>query len=98
MTELELMEAAIAQARKSLSEGGIPIGSALAGNRKLLAGGHHKRRPQAAAAVPTNAFTTPILSPMRKSIVCATPAELELFATRSSFPLSCPATYAAALL
>lgn len=37
------MEAAIAQARKSLSEGGIPIGSALARNGDLLAVGHNKR-------------------------------------------------------
>jgi creatinine deaminase len=43
MTEKELMEAAIAQARKSLSEGGIPIGSALARNGQLLAVGHNKR-------------------------------------------------------
>src|SRR5881397_3918956 len=43
MTELELMEAAIGQARKSLSEGGIPIGSALARNGELLAVGHNKR-------------------------------------------------------
>ena len=43
MTELELMEAAIRQARKSLSEGGIPIGSALARNGELLAVGHNKR-------------------------------------------------------
>ena len=37
------MDAAIAQARKSLSEGGIPIGSALARNGELLAVGHNKR-------------------------------------------------------
>ncbi len=37
------MQAAIAQARKSLSEGGIPIGSALARNGELLAVGHNKR-------------------------------------------------------
>ena len=37
------MDAAIAQARKSLSEGGIPIGSALARNGALLAVGHNKR-------------------------------------------------------
>ena len=37
------MEAAIAQAQKSLSEGGIPIGSALARNGELLAVGHNKR-------------------------------------------------------
>ena len=43
MSERELMEAAIAQARKSLSEGGIPIGSALALAGELLALGHNKR-------------------------------------------------------
>ncbi len=43
MSEKELIEAAIAQARKSLSEGGIPIGSALARNGELLAVGHNKR-------------------------------------------------------
>ncbi len=37
------MDAAIAQARKSLSEGGIPIGSALARSGELLAVGHNKR-------------------------------------------------------
>ena len=37
------MDAAIAQARKSLSEGGIPIGSALARHGELLAVGHNKR-------------------------------------------------------
>ena len=43
MSEKELMETAIAQARKSLSEGGIPIGSALARGGELLAVGHNKR-------------------------------------------------------
>jgi creatinine deaminase len=43
MSENELMEAAIAQARKSWSEGGIPIGSALARHGELLAVGHNKR-------------------------------------------------------
>jgi cytosine deaminase len=43
MSEKELMEAPIAQARKSLSEGGIPIGSALARSCELLAVGHNKR-------------------------------------------------------
>lgn len=43
MSEKELIEAAIAQARKSLSEGGIPIGSALARHGALLAVGHNKR-------------------------------------------------------
>ncbi len=37
------MDAAIAQARKSLSEGGIPIGSALARKGELLAVGHNRR-------------------------------------------------------
>ena len=39
----EFMAAAIAQARKSQSEGGIPIGSALMRDGKLLAAGHNKR-------------------------------------------------------
>ena len=43
MTEDELMQTAIAQARKSLNEGGIPIGSALARNGELLAAGRNKR-------------------------------------------------------
>ena len=43
MTEHELMEVAIEQARKSLREGGIPIGSALARDGELLAHGHNKR-------------------------------------------------------
>ena len=37
------MRAAIEQARKSRTEGGIPIGSALALDGKLLAVGHNKR-------------------------------------------------------
>jgi creatinine deaminase len=43
MSDQELMAAALAQARKSLGEGGIPIGSALARNGDLLALGHNKR-------------------------------------------------------
>ena len=39
----EFMRAAIAQAQKSRSEGGIPIGSALALDNQLLAVGHNKR-------------------------------------------------------
>jgi cytosine deaminase len=39
----EFMRAAIAQARKSSSEGGIPIGSALMRDGQLLAAGHNKR-------------------------------------------------------
>ena len=37
------MQVAISQARKSLSEGGIPIGSALARDGELIAAGHNKR-------------------------------------------------------
>ncbi len=47
MSETELMNAAIAQARKSLGEGGIPIGSALARGGELLAVGHNKRVQEA---------------------------------------------------
>ena len=39
----EFMQEAIRQARKSGSEGGIPIGSALVKNGKLVASGHNKR-------------------------------------------------------
>ena len=39
MDDQELMAAAIAEARKGLSEGGIPIGSALARDGELLAVG-----------------------------------------------------------
>ena len=42
----EFMEEAIRQARKSLSEGGIPIGSALVKNGQLVASGHNKRVQQ----------------------------------------------------
>src|SRR5436189_4064681 len=39
----EFMRAAIAQAHKSRGEGGIPIGSALVLDNKLVAVGHNKR-------------------------------------------------------
>jgi len=39
----EFMRAAIAQAHKSRSEGGIPIGSALVRDDQLVAVGHNKR-------------------------------------------------------
>ncbi|SFD51708.1 nucleoside deaminase [Spirosoma endophyticum] len=39
----EFMQEAIRQAQKSLSEGGIPIGSALTKNGELVASGHNKR-------------------------------------------------------
>src|SRR4051794_28813271 len=37
------MQAAIAQARKSQREGGIPIGSVLARNGEILSTGHNRR-------------------------------------------------------
>src|SRR5205809_8026718 len=43
MSADKFMEAAIAQARKSRSEGGIPIGSALTRDNQLIAVGHNKR-------------------------------------------------------
>ena len=43
MTERKLIGKAIEQARKSLREGGIPIGFALAREGGLLAAGHNKR-------------------------------------------------------
>ncbi|PKP05182.1 MAG: nucleoside deaminase [Bacteroidetes bacterium HGW-Bacteroidetes-6] len=39
----EFMQIAIEQAKKSLNEGGIPIGSALTKDGKLVAKGHNKR-------------------------------------------------------
>lgn len=39
----EFMQEAINQAKKSLSEGGIPIGSVLVKNGQLVASGHNKR-------------------------------------------------------
>lgn len=39
----EFMKAAISQAKKSLNEGGIPIGSVLVKNGALVAEGHNKR-------------------------------------------------------
>lgn len=39
----EFMQEAIRQARKSLAEGGIPIGSALVKAGQLVASGHNKR-------------------------------------------------------
>src|SRR3954449_2829511 len=43
MTSDKLMKAAIDAARKSRDEGGIPIGSALMRDGRLLAAGHNKR-------------------------------------------------------
>ena len=42
----EFMRAAIAHAQKSLAEGGIPIGSALVLDNKLIAVGHNQRVQQ----------------------------------------------------
>ena len=39
----EFMQAAIAEARKGMAEGGIPIGSVLVKNGQLVASGHNKR-------------------------------------------------------
>jgi cytosine deaminase len=49
MTDQELLALAIAEARVGLSEGGIPIGAALAHQGKLLGGGHNKRVQLASA-------------------------------------------------
>ncbi len=44
MPEIDsMMQAAIAEARQGLAEGGIPIGSALARDGQLVAAGHNKR-------------------------------------------------------
>ena len=42
----QFMQAAIVQARKSLAEGGIPIGSVLVKDGKIVAQGHNKRVQQ----------------------------------------------------
>jgi len=41
------MQEAIRQAQKSLSEGGIPIGSVLVKNNEIIAAGHNKRIQEA---------------------------------------------------
>lgn len=38
-----MMAAALAQARKSLAEGGVPVGAALAAGGALIAAGHNER-------------------------------------------------------
>jgi len=50
MTDQELLALAIVEARVGLSEGGIPIGAALAHEGKLLGVGHNKR-VQAGSAI-----------------------------------------------
>ena len=42
-TEMTFMQAAIEQARKGLSEGGIPIGSVLVKDGKIIGAGRNKR-------------------------------------------------------
>jgi cytosine deaminase len=42
-SDMRLMKIAIHEAQKSLSEGGVPIGAALARGDKLLASGHNER-------------------------------------------------------
>lgn len=39
----QFMQAAMVQARKSLNEGGIPIGSVLVKNNEIISQGHNKR-------------------------------------------------------
>jgi tRNA(Arg) A34 adenosine deaminase TadA len=60
---------AIEQARKSLREGGIPIGSALAREGKLL------------AAITTNASKTTTRSPTPEFVACEMPEGMAVFAT-----------------
>ena len=49
MDDRELMAIAIEQAAKSLSEGGVPVGAALAADGRLLAAGHNRRVQQGSA-------------------------------------------------
>lgn len=46
MTTAEMLEVAVAEARKGLSQGGIPIGAALFGSDGVLLGSGHNRRVQ----------------------------------------------------
>ena len=46
MTPEEMLEVAVAEARKGLSEGGIPIGAALFSSDGVLLGSGHNRRVQ----------------------------------------------------
>lgn len=43
MSEQEFLKEAIAEARKGLAEGGIPIGSVLVRNGKIISRGHNQR-------------------------------------------------------
>jgi creatinine deaminase len=42
-TDRDMMAVALAQARKSLAEGGVPVGAALAEGGTLIAAGHNER-------------------------------------------------------
>jgi cytosine deaminase len=43
MTDEEMLAQAVAEARQSLSEGGIPIGAVLVHDGRVLGGGHNRR-------------------------------------------------------
>jgi creatinine deaminase len=49
MTDEELLEFAVAEARQGLSEGGIPIGAALVHDGRLLGSGRNRRVQQGSA-------------------------------------------------
>jgi creatinine deaminase len=49
LTDTQQLDAAIAEARKSRAEGGIPIGAALIVDGKVLATGHNRRVQDASA-------------------------------------------------
>jgi len=49
MTDEELLELAVAEARQGLSEGGIPIGAALVHDGRLLGSGRNRRVQQGSA-------------------------------------------------
>jgi cytosine deaminase len=49
MDDQQAMQAAIEQAAKSLSEGGVPVGAALVADGRLLGVGHNRRVQQGSA-------------------------------------------------
>jgi creatinine deaminase len=49
MTDEEMLARAVAEARRGLSEGGIPIGAVLVHDGKVLGGGHNRRVQQGSA-------------------------------------------------
>ena len=46
MDDLDFMERAFAQAKKSASEGGVPVGACLVHDGKLVAEGHNRRQQE----------------------------------------------------